>query len=91
MVATLSSFIPGPAHVSVEEAAQELRLSNRTVRRWVHSGAVPARRYGAGGKLWMERRHLVAFLETRERSIKPVAEKDRKRLSSRRARRKSGS
>ena len=49
--------------LDVVEVAELVGASPRTVRRWIHSGALPARRKGIKGSMFRVRReNLAAFL-----------------------------
>jgi hypothetical protein len=51
-------------YCSALEAALEHLISPETVRKWVHEGKLAAVRAGAGGRLFVDRHELAAFLKT---------------------------
>jgi excisionase family DNA binding protein len=58
--------------LTIEEVAERLRVSDRTVRRWIESGALHA--YKPGGEWRIQATDLAAFLETRSSPKAPAPE-----------------
>jgi hypothetical protein len=46
------------------EASLKYRMSAETVRGWIHQGKLSAVRVGPGGRLFVDRGELAAFLKT---------------------------
>jgi excisionase family DNA binding protein len=53
--------------ISTKQAAQVLRVDNRTVLRWIHSGVLPARRLKERGKFFI----VLEEVADRLRPVKP--------------------
>jgi excisionase family DNA binding protein len=60
--------------VSAREAAQTLGLSERTVRRWISSGALPADRVGRSFAIEVETAREVSQQSSRGKSLREGAE-----------------
>lgn len=53
-------FEHGAAYLSVREVAATFRVSTKTVRRWIASGALPATRLGRDWRLARSDLHALA-------------------------------
>ena len=50
-------------YMTLQEVAQAVKVSETTVRRWVHSGELPAFKVGSRGQIRIEPEELRAFME----------------------------
>jgi hypothetical protein len=51
-------------YCSMLEASLKYHMSAQTVRGWIHQGKLAAVRVGLGGRLFVDRQELAAFLKT---------------------------
>jgi excisionase family DNA binding protein len=51
-------------YLSIKDIAQQLKMDEKTIRRWIKSGQLPA--IELGGKYRVTRSDLTAFLESRK-------------------------
>ena len=52
-----------PALITMDEAAQLIRVSKGTIRNYIKAGKLPAKRLNGGQKVLIERRDVLALLE----------------------------
>lgn len=51
---------------TISQVAKMLGVHEDTVRRWIHSGELPATRHGITGRYKVDESDLVKFVEKRE-------------------------
>jgi hypothetical protein len=68
-------------YCSALEAALKYHMAAGTILKWVHEGKLAAARVGPGGRLFVDRRQLAAFLD---RLPKPGTKTPPRRLKHRR-------
>jgi len=61
---------------TVQEVAQQLRVSERTVRNWIEQDELPAFAVGKRGYRIAES-DLIAFIEARKKRGKPVSDNNK--------------
>ena len=62
----LSSLLPSPKDLTVEQAARLARVHAQTVRRWVLEDGLRAYRWGRGGRVMIKRAEFAKFLRGRQ-------------------------
>lgn len=58
----MSEFIASPTDFTVTEAAEILGVCDRTIRRRIRSGELPAHRLRGGGRIRIRREDLAAVI-----------------------------